>query len=137
MVKRIESYDRLVQYLPRLILSIKEVRLCSTQIRHKLEAKNIDIQKEIDELSEHAKFMSEIFSFIVTFGISYGHLFKYNFDSLDFRKLINISKRIDDTYSSVREKLILRQTNFPEIESMNEYVKLFDKILADLKTELK
>jgi hypothetical protein len=137
LVKRIESYDRFVQYLPKLMLNVKEFRIISAQIKHKLEIKNPDIQKEVDDFSEKSKFMSEIFSFIATFGISYGHLYKYNFNSRDYIKLIQLSKQMSEDFSLLREKLLLRQTGFPQIDAANDFVLLFDKILKDIKIELK
>lgn len=137
LLKRIESYDRLVQLLPRLILAVQEMKVSSTAILEKLKNKKV-VENEIKLFADHSIVMTEIFSMVATFQLQYGHLYKYDFDSDEFHRLIDLSKEINDNYVQIREKLSLQQNNYPELEGkkVNEFVLLFDKILKQLKTEL-
>jgi hypothetical protein len=139
LLKRIDSYDKLANYFPKLILSSQEFKISSEIIKHKVENKIPNIEKEVDTFSEHSKIITEIFSFIVTFGLSYGHLYKYNFNSKDYNDLISISEKVNRNFNIARQELTFKTFNFQDVnlEHMNELVYLFQKILNQLRTELK
>lgn len=137
LLKRIESYDKLVQLLPRLIIAVQEMKVSSGAIAERLKNKIIP-ESDIKEFAEHSIVISEIFSMVVTFQLQYGHLYKYDFDSNDFHKLIDLSKEINENYVQVKQKLLLQQNDYPELpgKKVNEFIILFHKILNQLKTEL-
>jgi hypothetical protein len=95
LLKRIESYDKLVQLLPKLIIAIQEMKVSSTAIAERLKNKNV-ADNDIKHFADHSIVMVEVFSMVATFQLQYGHLYKYDFDSDDFHKLIDLSKEIND-----------------------------------------
>lgn len=137
LLKRIESYDKLVQLLPRLIIAVQEMKVASTAISEKLKNKN-SAENDIKSFADHSIVMTEIFSMVLTFKLQYGHLYKYDFDSDEFHRLIDLSKEINNNYVQIREKLSLQQIDYPELagKKVNEFVILFDKILNQFKIEL-
>ncbi|MFT3796487.1 hypothetical protein [Flavobacterium sp.] len=138
LLKRIESYDRLSQFVPKLILAVQEIKVVTTHILHKLKNKD-SANLEIEIFGQHSRVMTEIFSSIATFELQYGHLYKYDFNCNDFENLVDLSQKINENFNAIREKFILGQTDFPLIDAkqMTEFVMLFNKILKNLKTELR
>ena len=138
LLKRIDSYEKLTEYLPALnqiFFDLYDDISALIEILHYPASK---FDPKLNELSEKARIFKDLHVFLLSFNHRYGHLYNYDFTSKEFNQL---STDLNDTiiYFNLVVLHFKKRTgnapDFPE-EKFNNFNLSFGKILSTLQKEL-
>lgn len=142
--KKLDAYEELMKYFPRFNQApLKLKYLLEGLVRDLPESGN---DKELlNQVSERIliqlEFFVEFHYFLFNFNPRYSHLFKYDFESNDYRRSIGLSSQIKDNFLSIYDGLTSLNIsvgkvgdNIGLIDEMMDYLVNF---INDIRTELK
>jgi uncharacterized protein YeeX (DUF496 family) len=138
LLKRLDSYEKLTDYMPKINQIVSEMNIDLGDINDAFENNNDDIGYLLREFEKKSKFFIELYVVIQTFGIRYGHLYNYNFDSKEFASLSENIAPTREYFSQILLQLKRRQPDFPPFpyNEFKEFLNTFVKVINQLKVEL-
>ena len=142
--KRLEAYDELMKYLPKIHQAPIKMKLQIDALMHILiEENDISLERylrETDKVLEQVEFFVDFHYFAFNYLPRYGHLFQYDFDSIDYRKIIDLSGQIRDYFLSFHKGLVNRTETSYMPEGIASIDELFDHLvnfINEIRNELK
>jgi hypothetical protein len=150
--KRIDAFDLLTSYTPRVVMFFdKMTRLMSdynVEMSKLKGVKGINITTEatnfvnskrniLDELEDELR---EYELFIFNFEIRYGHIFKYDFQSADYKVFKNTLKKMKESINPVFSQIRYppQQIEIKGIHStIDEHIKELERFTFDLRDQIK
>ncbi|GAB5522456.1 MAG: hypothetical protein Roseis2KO_03280 [Roseivirga sp.] len=141
--RRMMAYSELTEH-------VKETNMVTEKVTKILVAPNppeyYSIEKQHELLYEKMeKFDSIVFSYsefynsLLTFKVRYSHLFKYNFDSEDFKKLIEGVLSVKESFSGVTTKILKREALNLSVEKLSpsqNYGDSLVRVINSLRKEI-
>jgi uncharacterized membrane protein len=139
--KRIEAYDELLKYLPKLHLTPKSIVKRLNLINKWAQRDGIEsldkIEIKLEEISKDILFCHEYHYFLFNFNARYNHLFKYDFDSENYKGLIQTSKDFCDGMDEFHKQLSDGEGLTQDIQALFDlHVNFLVIFINDLKEEI-
>ncbi len=135
--KKIEAYDELAKNIP--VVNLLAQRLGS--IIESYNNTNNPTQSNFDDFIN--RMTQEIFKyyeyhfFLFNFNVRYSILFKYDFSSEGYQKLINTSRQLTENLNSFHQSFLKQKPSNAKIESIAlEHVNLLTNFINELREEI-
>ncbi|HAQ18592.1 MAG TPA: hypothetical protein DCR40_05070 [Prolixibacteraceae bacterium] len=143
--KKLEAYEELMKYLPGIHQTPIKLQLQMECLSHILleESNTISLEKylhETDKILEHVDFFVEFHYFLFNYRPRYDHLFKYDFESIDFNRIVSLSGQIQDNFLAFYQDLVKRNKTSFMPDNIALLDKLFDHLvnfINEIRVELK
>lgn len=138
LIKRLDSFEKLTDFLPKITQTLTDMAIDVTDITYALENKENDIDRLVQEFEKKTRFYTELQVFIQTFGLRYGHLYSYNFESDEFRSLAEDIVPTCDYFTAMTFQLKRRTHGYPAVpdDRFNHFLTTFGKVIDQLRSEL-
>lgn len=139
--RRIEAYDELLKFLPKLHMTPKAISkkinlINKWVIRDGIESLD-KIEIKLEEISKDILFCHEYHYFLYNFNARYNHLFKYNFNSENYKGLIQTSKDFCDGMDEFHKNLSDGKDLTQDIQVLFDlHVNFLVIFINDLKEEI-
>ena len=143
--KRIEAYDELTRLLVPFQFTIEKslpkLKRFNAEIE-KMDSENFEFEKILDkaeEIHNETIFHLEFYFNLYNFRIRYGYLFSYNFESNDYKELVQIAKQITTQTSSFYTAVIKSDPSLIQIINVSHFEELnilMGKFLTKLQDEI-
>ncbi|URM37160.1 hypothetical protein [Flavobacterium anhuiense] len=139
LIKRMDSYEKLTDFLPYLNQVFNELAVEIDDITYELSNENPNYETMAKSFSEKTVFFAELHSFLFTFGLRYGHLYNYDFNSNEYNSFVNDLVPTNEYFSKISHQIKRKTPGFPTLdkESTIRFLKQYAIILSKLKTELR
>lgn len=139
--KRIEAYDNLLKFLPKLHLAPKSIVKKLNLINKWAKRDGIEslekIEIKLEEISKDVLFCHEYHYFLFNFNARYNHLFIYDFNSENYKGLIQTSKDFCDGMDEFHKQLSDGEDLTQNIQVLFDlHVDFLVNFINDLKEEI-
>ncbi len=147
--KRNEAFNELMRYIPKINVTPRVLRNKIRVLEKVCEAarnvKNIDqiefleskIISKTEEIYEKILIFHEYHHFLFNYKARYNHLFEYNFDCIEYKKLISTSsefcERIDESFKNIESE---RTIELSIQELFDLHMTYLAKFINSIKEEL-
>lgn len=107
--KKLDAYEEFTKFFPRFNQAPLKLKYILEGVARDINEIGTDkelLKKESERIFLQVEFFVEFYYFLFNFNLRYGHLFKYNFESNDFKQALSLSRQIKDDYLSIYECFI-------------------------------
>lgn len=140
--KRIEAYDELLKYMPKLYTFPKTFHKLNAITRFNSLDTNrsttVGQRERYSEIMKIYEFLIEFQFYLKNFPSRYSHLFKYNFKTEDYRLIIDYCQKFSKSfeyYIDIKD-LVIDESHDLDIESMSSLLSSLNTLISNLKLEL-
>lgn len=119
--KKLIAYEEFTKHFKEINLIFKRINdtLTVVNLRRELEPERegMHVSEGLIELSKITSTYSDFYFTLFSFNVKYGHLFKYNFSSEQYDKLLKEVSELRNRYDSISKNIIER--NGEELKAEN------------------
>ncbi|WDF66622.1 hypothetical protein [Flavobacterium sp. KACC 22763] len=135
LLRRLDSFDQLASYLDKIGQITVYV---STVLNENKVTKKLSDEHDILKLKEYRHTLIEITVYLESFRHRYGHLYEYDFYSIEYIDLLKCSDKFKDLFDSIILIINGRDNNKEIIgDDYEKFTTKFDQVLKNLSKELK
>jgi hypothetical protein len=135
LLRRLDSFDSLTSYLDKI--GQITIHLHAVFNENK-ETKKLTDEYDIIKLKEYRHTLIEFTVYLETFRHRYGHLYKYDFYSSEYRELLESADKFKDLFDTLILIINGKENNKDIIsDDYDNFTAKFDLILKNLSKELK
>lgn len=135
LLRRLDSFDQLSSYLDQ----IGQITIyLNVVINENKKTKLVKDPHDILKLKEYRHSLIELTVYLETFRHRYGHLYKYDFYSTEYRELLKSADKFKDLYDNLI-LIISGRENYKDIisDDYDYFTRKFDIVLKKLSKELR
>jgi len=136
LMRKMDAYDKLSSYFPIINQSLSQISK-STELMGSEGIYEESLRENRADIYSSIKKFSDAYHFLFTFKVRYSHIFKYDFDSKEFKALILNSKKVNEYIGSIKESFDLNDNNLIKIDNgIENFVDSLVELINHLRDEL-